>query len=678
MKNFMLYPRLAVISMSKNKKTYVPFILTCIGMVMMFYIISFLSMNEDVMNMPGGRTMSSMLTLGQVVMAVFSVIFLFYTNSFLIRRRKKEFGLYNILGMGKWNLARILTWETLIIAVISLAAGLACGILFSKLAQMVMAKLLSSTAGFAFPIEPKAILFSVALFTGIFLLILVSSLLRIHISNPIELVKSEAVGEKAPKANWVLALAGIILIGAAYYLAITIQNPIAAIYAFFIAVIMVILGTYLLFISGSVAFCRLLQKNKRYYYRTNHFVSVSSMVYRMKHNGASLASICILATMVLVMMTSTICLYIGKEENLMRQYPRDICVDAYVAGDDDFSFFDEAIEQTLTEFGLEAQNGFSYRYQGLAGYLDGDRIYVDHSSIYAYDMVTYQNVYQFYFVPAEDYNSMTGEKISLSSDEVALYCTGGLEYPYDTITLEYGGVFRVKEVYANYINNNLDSIDAIETIYVLVDSFDMLEGVNEWHWEKFNGPMQVNRYTAFDLDTDESVEPVFAEQLEGTLRGIFIAMAEESEDDRIMGCSVNSREGEKDFWYSQFGGLMFLGALLSIVFVFASVLMIYYKQITEGYEDHDRFVILQKVGMTEAEVKKTINSQVLTVFFLPLLAAGIHLAAAFNIVFKLLQLFSLTNLKLFIAVNVGCFLVFAVLYVAVYLITSRAYYHIVK
>lgn len=678
MKNFMLYPRLAVISMSKNKKTYIPFILTCIGMVMMFYIISFLSMNEDVMNMPGGRTMSSMLSFGQVVMAIFSVIFLFYTNSFLIRRRKKEFGLYNILGMGKWNLARILTWETLIIAVISLAAGLACGILFSKLAQMVMAKLLSSTAGFEFPIEPKAICFSVVLFTGIFLLILVSSLLRIHISNPIELVKSEAVGEKAPKANWVFALAGIILIGAAYYLAITIQNPIAAIYAFFIAVIMVILGTYLLFISGSVAFCRLLQRNKKYYYRTNHFVSVSSMVYRMKHNGASLASICILATMVLVMMTSTICLYIGKEENLMRQYPRDICMDAYVAGDDDFSFFDEAMEQTLTEFGLEAQNGFSYRYQGLAGYLDGDRIDVDHSSIYTYDVVTYQNVYQFYFIPVDDYNSMTGEKLSLASDEAVLCCTGEFEYPYDTIALEYGGMLRVKEAYGNYINDNLDSIDAIETIYVLVDSFDVLEGVREWYREEFNGPMQVNRYTAFDLDTDESIEPIFAEQLEAKLRGIFIAQAEESEDDRIMGCSVNSREGEKDFWYSQFGGLMFLGALLSMVFVFASVLMIYYKQITEGYEDHDRFVILQKVGMTEAEVKKTINSQVLTVFFLPLLAAGIHLAAAFNIVFKLLQLFSLTNLKLFIAVNVGCYLVFAVLYVAVYLITSRAYYHIVK
>lgn len=678
MKNFMLYPRLAVISMSKNKKTYIPYILTCVGMVMMFYIISFLSMNEDVMTMPGGRTMSSMLGFGQFVMAVFSVIFLFYTNSFLIRRRKKEFGLYNILGMGKGNLARILTWETAVIAAISLTAGLACGILFSKLAQMVMAKLLGDTAGFDFPIEPMAILYSVLLFIGIFLLILASSLVKIHISNPIELVRSEAVGEKAPKANWIFALAGAIFIGIAYYLAITITNPIMAIYGFFIAVIMVIVGTYLLFISGSVAFCRLLQRNKKYYYRTNHFVSVSSMVYRMKHNGASLASICILATMVLVMMTSTICLYLGKEENLMQQYPRDICMDAYLTDSDDFSFYDEALEETLEEFGLEPQNGFSYRYQGLGGYLDGDQIYVDHSSVYTYDVATYQNVYQFYFIPVEDYNAMTGENISLASDEVILYCTGGLEYPYSTITLEFADTFRVKEAHGNYVNYDLDSIDTIETIYVLVDSFASLEGIDEWSRERFNRPMQVNRYMAFDLAGDESVEPVFAEQLEGKLRGRFIAMAEESEDELHMGCSVNSRESEKDSWYSNFSGLMFLGAMLSIVFVFASVLMIYYKQITEGYEDHGRFVILQKVGMTKGEVKKTINSQVLTVFFLPLLAAGIHLAAAFNIVFKLLALFSLTNLKLFLIVNIGCYLVFAVMYVAVYLITSRAYYNIVK
>ena len=306
--NFGFYPKLALTGIRKNGRLYVPYLLTCICMVMMFYIIAFLSMNEGVGAMQGGETLQAMLSFGYYIMGVFSLIFLFYTNSFLIRRRKKEFGLYNILGMGKWNIARILVWESLIVTAVSLAGGLLCGVLFSKLAELVMVRMLGGQAAFNFTVDFSCIVQTVVLFAAIFLLILLKALRQIHVSNPVELLHSENVGEKPPKANWLVALVGAVLLGTAYVLAVTISDPISALVWFFVAVLMVILATYLLFIAGSVVFCKLLQKNKRYYYKTNHFVSVSSMMYRMKRNGAGLASICILSTMVLVMISSTMSL----------------------------------------------------------------------------------------------------------------------------------------------------------------------------------------------------------------------------------------------------------------------------------------------------------------------------------------------------------------------------------
>lgn len=318
------YSKLAWSGIRKNKKLYTPYLLTCIGMVMMFYIISFLSTSRVLQSMPGGDTMQSMLELGCGVIGVFSLIFLFYTNSFLLRRRKREFGLYNILGMGKRNLARVLLWETLIVAGLSLSLGLFAGFVLSKFAELGMLNILSADVTFSLTVEPGAIGQTLLLFAVIFALILLNTLRQIHLSNPIALLHSGNTGEKPPKANWILALAGFLLLAAAYYLAVTIEDPVAALIWFFVAVVMVIVATYLLFVAGSVAICRILQKNKKYYYKTNHFVSVSSMVYRMKRNGAGLASICILCTIVLVMLSSTVCLYSGTEDSLRSRYPRNI------------------------------------------------------------------------------------------------------------------------------------------------------------------------------------------------------------------------------------------------------------------------------------------------------------------------------------------------------------------
>ena len=315
------YPKLAFDGIRKNRRMYVPFICTCIGMVMMFYIISYLHYSDTIASMNGGQIMRSTLNLGSIVVGIFSCIFLFYTNSFLIRRRKKEFGLYHILGMGKLNIARILFWETLLTAVISLVLGIGFGILFSKLAELAMARLTHAQIIYSMHISPDSILFTLTVFGCIFILLFFNTLRQVHFSNAITLVKSESVGEKPPKGNILLGLLGMICLAAAYYLAVTVADPVSALGMFFIAVILVIVGTYLIMIASSVLFCRLLQKNKRYYYKANHFVSISSMAYRMKRNGAGLASICILATMVLVMLSTTVSLYFGMDDVLSNRYP---------------------------------------------------------------------------------------------------------------------------------------------------------------------------------------------------------------------------------------------------------------------------------------------------------------------------------------------------------------------
>ena len=323
------YPKLAWSGMRKNSKLYVPYTLAGAGMAALFYIISYLSSSESLLMVGGGGNIAIILGMGKFVIAVFSLLFLFYTNSFLVRRRYKEFGLYNVLGMNKMNISRILLWETLINALISIGGGVLLGIVFSKLAELGLLNMIGSDVDFTLGVSAVAIIFTVGLFGAIYLLIYLNAVIRINLSSATELVKSETAGEKPPKANWLLGIAGVVILGAAYYIAVSIKSPLTAITLFFFAVIMVIIATYLVFIAGSVLMCRILQKNKGYYYKKNHFVSVSSMSYRMKRNGAGLASICILATMVLVMISSTTCLYFGTEDSLRARYPRNVNVSVW-------------------------------------------------------------------------------------------------------------------------------------------------------------------------------------------------------------------------------------------------------------------------------------------------------------------------------------------------------------
>ncbi|MGN1415817.1 MAG: FtsX-like permease family protein [Oscillospiraceae bacterium] len=673
MTQMLLYPKLAASGIKKNRRTYLPYILTCSGMIMMYYIVSFLTLSSFVAEMKGGDYMQLILFFGCGVMVVFSAVFLFYTNSFLIRRRKTEFGLYNILGMDKRNISRILFWETLIVYTVSMAVGIGCGILFSKLAELALTKMLGGTASYVFNVEIKSIVHALVYYAVIFLLIMINSLRQIHLANPIELMHSESSGEKPPKANYFLAVSGAVLLGIAYYMAVVIKQPVSAIFAFFVAVIMVIAATYLLFIAGSVVICRILQKNKGYYYKTNHFISVSQMSYRMKRNGAGLASICILSTMVLVTLSSTICLYIGEEDMLRQRYPRDIVIDTYTTDEKMTSLTHGAAEKVLDKYGETPENVLYYSYLDISGGFEGADVILDPDRIDELSNSIDPDVRQLFIVTLDDYNRLMNKNETLSDGEVIVYATKS-DYDYDTITLDEYGTFTVKAHAEDFVDNGVDSMQMVPSVFIFVKDEAAVNELYELQMGIYGSSHSyMHDYYGFDLSCDEEKQADIGNALFDEISKI----KEEYPDDWT-GVSLDCAAKDRTEFYAMYGGLFFLGILLGAVFIAAAVLIMYYKQVSEGFEDRSKYEILSKVGMTKKEIRQSINSQVLTVFFAPLIAAGVHMAFAFGIIARLLSLFGLTDVGLFAAVTLCCFAAFGILYTAVYFITSRSYYRIVS
>ena len=669
------YPRLAWSGMRKNSKLYLPYSLACIGMTAMFYILMHLAYSPALELLSSSGEVSTILRLGSFVIGVFSLLFLFYTNSFLVRRRYKEFGLYNVLGMNKGNISRVLAWEALINALISLVGGLFLGIALSKLAELGLVNIMGGKTDLNLRVSVNALEFTTLFYCGIFLLIYLNSLIKIRRSSASELVKSENFGEKPPRANWLFGLAGIVILAAAYYIAVSIKTPLTALSLFFIAVIMVIVATYLIFIAGSVWICRLLQKNKRYYYKKNHFVSVSSMVYRMKRNGAGLASICILATMVLVMISSTTCLYFGAEDALRDRYPRDISISASYSGLD--SMTDENISALRGEIsaavgGAETENILDYRCASLVGSLENGILDVSEASIYSTAMTTYDYVAEVYIVPLADYNAIAGTNESLGSDEAMIYAYR-MDYTDKTFAVDELVSFRVKKVLDSFpIADGSAMASIAPTVFVIVPDFaDTVAKLGGAVSSSGDEPASLSWNYAFDTPVSDEEEIAMCERIGERL-------SECSETGGYLYYSRESLAANRADFYGMFGGLFFLGIMLSIAFICAAVLIIYYKQISEGYEDRRRFEIMQNVGMTKKEIRSSINSQLLTVFFLPLIFAGLHLGFAFPFIHKLLMLFNLSNLPLLIGTTAISFGVFALLYAVVFRVTSNAYYNIVS
>ena len=670
MNTMFLYPKLALNGIKKNRRIYLPYILTCSGMVMMYYITSFLTVSSFVREMRGGSVMQQLLFFGCGVMVVFSAIFLFYTNSFIIRRRKTELGLYNIFGMDKRNISRILLCETLMLYVISTVLGLVCGILFSKLAELTLTKMLGGAAQYTFNAEPKSIVHAVVYYAVIFLLILINSLRQIHLSNPIELMRSENSGEKPPKANYFLAVSGILILAAAYFMAVYIKNPLGAVFAFFLAVLMVIAATYMLFISGSVAFCKVLQKNKKYYYKTNHFISVSQMAYRMKRNGAGLASICILSTMVLVTLSSTICLYIGEESILHMRYPRNIVLDTYSVDEKMTSLSYKAVNDALEKYGETPENILHYSYLDISGEFVDDKVILEPERV---NNGMNPDVRQMFILAVSDYNRLMDKNVSLSDGEAVIYMTKS-DYTFDTVTLDGFGTFKITERAEDFVSNGVDAMQMVPSVFLFVKDEAVVRQIYDFQLEAYGeNHSDMHDYYGFDLSCDKDKQIEIGNEIFDN-----IVKLKEENPDSWSGVSLDCLEKDRTDFYALYGGLFFLGILLGSVFIAAAVLIMYYKQISEGFEDKSKFGILQKVGMTKDEIRKSINSQVLTVFFAPLAAAGIHMIFAFGIIARLLTLFGLYNTGLLAVVTICCFLVFGLLYTAVYLITSGSYYKIVS
>ena len=672
-----LYARLAWTGMVKNKRLYLPYGLSAAGMVLMFYILTGLSGSPVLEHMSGGGSSAIILRLGTVVIAVFALIFLFYTHSFLIRRREREFGLYNVLGMGKGSIARILLWETAITYGLTTGTGLLLGVVLYKLAELGMVRLLRVPVTYTLTVSVSSLLAAAALFAVIHTLILLNSLRQLHGVSAVALLRSESVGEKPPRAQWVLTAAGVVLLGGAYALAVSIKEPLAAFLWFFAAVIMVILATYLLFISGSVTLCRGLQRNKKYYYRPQHFVSVASMTYRMKRNGAGLASVCILATMVLVMISSTTCLYVGQEDAVNARYPRDMDVAVYGRSDHPLDEAEEeqlrqGVESTVFNFGGQISNVATYREISVSGLPDGGDLRLGNAGASAADST---HVIHIYFVPLEEYNAVTGQSLTLEDGQVYVAALR-TEFHSDTLSID-GGMTRhvMKREIPALVGAAVADITPSLTV-VVPDFEQFVPELQSYLTNKYGWYPTATWHYAFDTDLPENqqadmdgVTPNLKDALDDYLAGV------SSEWD--VGVSVESKAGNRADFYGTYGGLFFLGIMLSIVFIFAAVAILYYKQLSEGYEDQSRFDIMQKVGMTKGDIRRSINSQLLTVFYLPLLMAGLHLCFAFPFIHKLLMLFNLDNRGLLVGTTAVSFAVFAALYALVYKLTGNAYYHIV-
>ena len=680
MKKPLLYPKLAWQGIRKNAETYLPYLLMGILMVGVSYIMNYLTRPALMGALSMGGTTLMVLQMGKIVISVFSVIFLYYCNSFLIRRRMKEFGLYNILGMGKGNIARVMLWETLLTALLVFAGGLLLGLSLSRLVEMALINLLH--ADYTVPMElfyPDGVTWVLLLFGGIYVLILLANLLRMRLSNPVALLKSENTGEKPPKANWFFGLIGLLILLSAYYVAAVSQSPLEALIFFFIAVLMVIVATYLLRVSGSVTLCRMLRRNKRYYYQTRHFISVSAMAYRMKRNGAGMATICILCTMVLVILTSTVCLYGGTDSMVDAICPQDINLTIGLEardGEENWKRLDAMQQMALDvteEMGLTPENITSQRALVATGKVqNGDYgIITDADSLKA-------NVLELTVYPLSVYEQATGETVTLADREL-LYASFKTNETFSSMSFYGSAPYRMiraeKELPKRLLSADYRSAWGCLVVFTN-DAEAFRREITALVGEKSGEAMMMDRLALhFDLASEADTDT--QEKLVKTLRSE--AMKLTGKDFYGMSSlSVDTRSLCRRDYLSLFGGLFFLGMVLGPLFSIAAVLIMYYKQICEGYEDAERFAVMRKVGLTDAEIRRSVNSQVLTVFFAPLLMAGLHMLFAMPMIRLILGAFGLHNDSLFYGIGIGCYVVFAVIYALMYLLTSRRYYRIVR
>ena len=670
-----LYLKLALDGIRKNRRLYAPYILIGSVMVMMHYILAALSSTPMLRQFKGGGFLRTMLPLGVWVIVIFAAFFLFYCNSFIIRQRNRELGLFSVLGMSRKNLSLLMLTENLLTAGASITLGMLLGIALEKLAELGMVRLIAEEISYEMRIDGISVIRTAVLFGGIYLLLTLRAIFRVWRTDPLHLLQSTAMGEKPPKANWFFALLGTGLLLWAYRMAVSIQQPLEALTTFFIAVILVIIATYLLFIAGSVTLCRLLQKNKRYYYKPNHFVSVAAMVYRMKRNGAGLASICILLTVVLVMLSSTLSLCIGAEDTILTTYPHDVLIETHIPSREQMTEENYAARRALLrELAPEQVNVQEYVRGSVSGMFTEDGIIIDAGALEDLSMVVIENIGMVYIVSQQDFEQITGHTYTLAEDE-CLLLTSRMDYTSPTFTLQGGAPLRVQAVMPDAWQLGADSMNMFPALTLVTPDFAGVTAHLAIDDNNYASGMEMLLAWCYAFDVPGGAESQLAiyDPLMNHVRDLSFLRRHGG-----YSFSLSIREMKRVGFYGMYGGLFFVGIMLSIVFIAAAVLIIYYKQVSEGYEDQKRFAIMQKVGMTKREIRRSINSQVLTVFFAPLLLAGLHLTFALPLMWKLLMMLNFSNMPLMIVVTACSFVVFGVMYAVVYKMTSNVYYTIVS
>lgn len=662
------YFRLALTNIKKHARSYVPYIITCVITIAMFYIIKSLAFNLD-KNLSSISAATSM-SLGSIVVAIFAIIFLFYTNSFLLKKRKKEFGLYNILGMEKKHMSALIATESLIISVISLVLGLIIGIALDKLIFMIVIKLLDGQSPLGFTIIPEAILHTVVLFCIIFAAILLNSVRIVYTTKTIELLHGSNTGEKEPKTKWLLAILGVLCLCGGYTISIISKNPVSAIELLFVAIVLVVIGTYFIFVAGITALLKLLRKSKGFYYKTSHFISISGMIYRMKQNAVGLANICVLSTMVLVMVSTTSSLVIGMQDTINTISPYDYSI-SVVDGKTNQQIKAD-IKNTAADNNLKITKFVDYQYLEFNADLKYNYITaLDYSA-------ESENLVGLIIATQQDYNMLTNSNVELSDDQVMMFCQNS--FPYSDLTI-FDQRYKVKESrkISDFIpGKNRIGYSIYDSYGIVVKDNSQLQQISK-HYNSFYKNSETNEYNEpnccfyecnFNVDADLKKQLEFNEIIKNSelYQGSYY-------HDSI---SSTFKSEILQVFRDTYSSLFFLGIFLSILFIMATILIIYYKQISESYDDKERYEIMQNVGMSHTEVKRTIRSQVLTVFFLPLIVAGVHVAFAFPIMSRVLSLLGLMNVTLYITCTVICFLVFALMYGIIFAITSRLYYKTVN
>lgn len=663
----MFYPKFALSCIQKNKKFYIPYIATSVLWIMMFYILIALPRTPSFSEMAGSSALFVVLPMGTIVIGFFSLLFFAYTNSFLTKQRNKEFALYSILGMNNNNLSLVIFFEVFFVALISFAIGLFLGVLLFKLFELLLLTIINKDIGYDLYIDFVTIKITLITYSIFYALICLNSIIKVRKTNTIELLKSHNTGEKAPKANILIGFAGVILLATGYWMAITTENPFRAVNIFFIAVLLVIAGTFLLFTSGSVIICKRLQKSKKYY-TTNNFISISSLVFRMKRNGTGLASICILCTMVLVMISSSGSLYAAKEDTANAQFPQELEV----------RFGLNNNEEVPQDFLAKLKNTIAHATQKWAGKIENDVYFtslyspctfIDNKIGFDSDIdYMVEDICMVNFYSLSDYNRIFGTNLSLQDDELMQFATND-DLLNNTITI-HTKEFTVTDVIDEFIYDRSSLITAIPSIVFIVNDFETIENLIGNLTTSFGLPQMRKDFT-MRFDTGLSTTKQIALQID--LQNLVV-----EQNDFTASLDVKSRGGSKADFYELYGGLFFIGIVLSILFIAATVLIMYYKQIVEGYEDAPRFATMQKIGLTEKEIKQTINTQMRTVFFVPLVFAALHLAFAFPLISQMLSVFGFTNVSVFALATIVSYGIFAVLYAIVYRATSKTYYEIVR